>query len=177
MSVDQKLSRSIHEFTKRSWILRHLAVFCADDLIWLMMGFLLAVQIFGPGNLTMELLMFFLVLFIPYVFTAVLSMVFKRPRPYDKQSYAPLIHPFIETPSFPSSHATFVFALTVVAFGVSLPIPIGIVLLAACAVALGRVAVGVHYLSDVLAGALIGFTLGWLPYIGLIALRFLSHGG
>jgi len=58
--------------------------------------------------------------------------------------------------SFPSSHASVAFA---VAFALLYgDVTIGLVaLLMACLVAFGRVATGVHYPSDAIAGALLGF--------------------
>jgi len=157
MSIDQKLSRSIHETTKKSWVLRHLAVFCADDLIWLMIGTVYGVALWNVPKTASQFLLVALMLglglFVPWVVTSIVSRIVKRPRPYKKQGYEPIIKPFIETHSFPSSHATFVFALAFMAMNTEFFIW---VLVAAAFVALGRVAVGVHYLSDIIVGMLIG---------------------
>jgi undecaprenyl-diphosphatase len=79
-----------------------------------------------------------------------------RPRPF--VAHAAAIHPFLAhapDPSFPSDHATAAFAIAVaVALRFRGP---GLVLLCAAAVlAIGRVFLGLHYPSDVLAGALLG---------------------
>jgi undecaprenyl-diphosphatase len=64
--------------------------------------------------------------------------------------------------SFPSGHAARAVMLAVVAIGLG-PAWLGIVLLVwAAAVVLARVLMGVHYLSDVLAGALLGTLMGIL---------------
>jgi undecaprenyl-diphosphatase len=63
--------------------------------------------------------------------------------------------------SFPSGHAAFFFALatTTAVFDRRLGI---LLLIGAALVSLARVAAGIHYPSDVLAGALIGFLFGYL---------------
>ena len=61
--------------------------------------------------------------------------------------------------SFPSGHAARSFLIAVVAMGLG-PVGVGIVLLIwAPLVALARVAMGVHYVSDVVAGAIFGIVI------------------
>jgi len=80
--------------------------------------------------------------------------------------------------SFPSGHAARAFMLAVMALGLG-PGWFGLLLIIwAPLVSLARVATGVHYISDVLAGGLLGALTGWLlillqPYIvGLFAFLF-----
>jgi undecaprenyl-diphosphatase len=86
---------------------------------------------------------------------AVVARVVDRPRPFVAH---PEIHAFLghgTDPGFPSDHATAAFdigGVLVLRLGwVAAP-----VLLAALALSVARVMVGVHYPSDVLAGALLG---------------------
>jgi undecaprenyl-diphosphatase len=84
------------------------------------------------------------------------SAAVDRPRPF--VAHAGTIHAFINhaaDPSFPSDHATAAFAIaTAVVLRVRLP---GTVLLVLAGVlAIGRVFMGLHYPSDVLAGAAVG---------------------
>lgn len=89
---------------------------------------------------------------------------------------------FLETgSSFPSGHATNAFAVaTFFALLVYVHLPKGwgrtalIVMFIACAslVAFGRIYLGVHYLSDVVAGALLGATCG---YLGALAQKNLER--
>lgn len=65
--------------------------------------------------------------------------------------------------SFPSGHASFFFGLATVVYLYNKKL--GAWFLAAAAlISLARVYVGVHYPSDVLAGAIIGILVGWLIY-------------
>jgi undecaprenyl-diphosphatase len=62
--------------------------------------------------------------------------------------------------SFPSGHAARSLMLAVVALGIG-PVWLGLLLLIwAPLVSLARVAMGLHYLSDVLAGMLVGLVIG-----------------
>ena len=85
-----------------------------------------------------------------------LGAIIGRLRPFAVSSD---VHLLIQAPasifSFPSSHASVAFA---VAFALLYgDVTIGLVaLLMACLVAFGRVATGVHYPSDVIAGAVLG---------------------
>jgi undecaprenyl-diphosphatase len=94
------------------------------------------------------------------------SSAVDRPRPF--VAHAATIHAFIPhaaDPSFPSDHSTAAFA---VATAVALRMrPLGAVLLVLAAVlAAGRVFLGLHYPSDVVAGAGLGAAAAlvcWLP--------------
>jgi undecaprenyl-diphosphatase len=86
----------------------------------------------------------------------VVARLVERPRPFVADPGA--VHLFAHhaaDPGFPSDHATAAFAIGVAlllrrrAWGIA-------VLLAAIVLAVGRVAMGIHYPSDVLAGALLG---------------------
>lgn len=80
-----------------------------------------------------------------------------RPRPYD---VSPLIHPLVARPkdfSFPSGHTCASFASAFVYYRMC-PKRYGVPLMVlACGIGLSRLYVGVHYLSDVVAGGLVGF--------------------
>ncbi|RYU95514.1 phosphatase PAP2 family protein [Emticicia agri] len=94
----------------------------------------------------------------------ILKKIVDRPRPFQKY---PFIHPaIVETdPSFPSGHTTAAFAaatslsLTARKWYVTIP-----AFLWAGTVAYSRLHLGVHYPTDVLAGALIGAGSTWASY-------------
>jgi membrane-associated phospholipid phosphatase len=104
------------------------------------------------------------------LFSAIITNIFKysinRPRPY-------ITYPEIEkagsggSPSFPSGHTSTAFAF---ATSVSIAYPRWYIIVPsyvwAFAVAYSRMDLGVHYPSDVLAGALIGAGSAYLCYQG-----------
>lgn len=76
--------------------------------------------------------------------------------------------------SFPSGHAARAFMLAIIAIWLGPPWLGWILLLWAPLVTLARVAMGVHYLSDVLAGALMGVLMAWLLIRLIPLLPFLA---
>ncbi|GIP38890.1 phosphatase PAP2 family protein [Paenibacillus sp. J31TS4] len=90
-----------------------------------------------------------------HVPVAVLKKRYPRLRPH--QALPEVVtgrRPLID-PSFPSGHSTAVFAIAVT-FSLHLPGYAPLFLLAAAAVALSRIYLGLHYPSDTLAGASLG---------------------
>jgi undecaprenyl-diphosphatase len=61
--------------------------------------------------------------------------------------------------SFPSGHATNAFAICTV-LAIAFPLLAPVLAILAASVAASRVALGLHYASDVVVGALIGTTCG-----------------
>lgn len=77
--------------------------------------------------------------------------------------------------SFPSGHAARSFLIGVVAIGLG-PLWVGVILcIWAPIVSLARVSMGVHYLSDIVAGAILGMIVAWIglqiqqPLLGWLA--------
>lgn len=86
---------------------------------------------------------------------ALISAIVARPRPFVADPHVRLFLAHAPDPGFPSDHATAAFAIAVVLIARLGPRAVP-VLVAAAVLAMARVLVGVHYPSDVLAGALLG---------------------
>lgn len=164
MTADEKISQFLFQKTKCSWLLRHVGVFFASNLIWVSIGFVAgAVFVMTPAMFQTERFfrMIALVIFLvgSWLITVGIAKLTQRNRPYKDLGYEPIIKPFIETSSFPSAHATFAFAL----FGYSTIMGIQwlmwTILVVALLICLGRVMVGVHRVSEVLVGAFVGFAM------------------
>lgn len=102
---------------------------------------------------------------------AVISHIVDRSRPFVTD--ASHVHLFLKhapDPGFPSDHATAAFAIGAAIFA-HRRVPGIVVLIAATIVAVGRVALGVHYPSDVAAGALLGIGVAAFVHLNPLAGR------
>lgn len=114
--------------------------------------------------------------------TFLLQILIRRKRPFECKLYEAHIPLMCKTPSFPSAHASISFALASISINsltwwmfnvshISTAVAffgIGLYFLFAVWVALSRVVVGVHYVFDVIVGAILGFFLPWI----MIALAY-----
>jgi undecaprenyl-diphosphatase len=85
----------------------------------------------------------------------VISHIWERPRPYAAHADAHLFAPASHDPSFPSDHATAGFAIAVALLLRNRRLGV-IALVVATLMSVSRVAVGIHYPGDVVAGAAVG---------------------
>ena len=77
----------------------------------------------------------------------------KRPCEYEPHVWSQLLPP--DQFSFPSGHTITAFAVSVT-LGMFYPVLFGILLLFALAIATSRILLGMHFLSDVVVGAILG---------------------
>ncbi len=167
MSPDRRISEAAFAaHGKRPWVDRF-AIFCARSLILAELAALTVVfarvwsstegQSMDAFAVVRAFFVVAWVVFVTWVLTVGLEFLFRRPRPYATLGKKPLDAFWTPAPSFPSSHSAVAFAL---AFAAALVVPAPLAaafFVVAALVAAGRVYVGVHYLSDVLAGAVVGF--------------------
>ena len=87
---------------------------------------------------------------------------YNRPRPYVTLPFVHKLIPtffFSDVQSFPSGHALFFFAVSVAIYGFNKKLGI-VFFLASGVMAMARIFVGVHWPSDILAGAFLGAIAG-----------------
>jgi len=169
LNVDEAWSNHFYRWAKKNKIRSRVAKFCASELVLLLvfgLGIFFLIAGWNQGGLAawrtilfFEGSLFFRIV-IPWAVTLLISFTIRRPRPFREEHYKPLIRMPIETPSFPSAHATIAFAFSTMFMGDAVLFLCAITL--ANIVALGRVAVGVHYFSDIIAGALVGLSVGMI---------------
>jgi membrane-associated phospholipid phosphatase len=97
------------------------------------------------------------VVLLTYAINTVVKLGIRRARPLLED--LPPLSPTMTGLSYPSAHASTSFAAAAILSGVLPPRPLRAT---ACAMALSRCYIGVHYPSDVLAGALLGRALARL---------------
>jgi len=116
-------------------------------------GICLILAIFGGKKGRNVALILFIGILIGYLMSEFLKYIFLRPRPYEALKG---VHQLLRvaSPSFPSGHATEAFVVAIIIGKNYGHIPIFIIL--ALIVCFSRVYLGVHYPTDVLAGALLG---------------------
>lgn len=102
--------------------------------------------------------MFFVAYLIEIPLYLLLKLLLKRSRPSNFKKFTPAIQP-ADRFSFPSGHSTaaFLFAALIIA---NFPVWSSVVYLWAFLVGMSRIVLGVHYPSDVIAGALLGTGVG-----------------
>lgn len=126
-------------------------------------------RIVGLIDTPLEIVKLLTVTGVPFVLVSVLRLVINAPRPYELLEFYEKKPKGKAGKSFPSRHvfSVFVIATVLVTYEPALSIALA---LAGVALAFLRVALGIHFVRDVVAGALIGAASGG---IGLAVLRLL----
>jgi len=158
LETDVRLSARLR-VAERPGPLRNLAIFLAhsgDSWFW---GIGLGVVWLLSDDVSWKSLAVKLVVAIAVtaVIVQTLKWVIKRRRPEGKWG---TIYRMTDPHSFPSGHAARMAMLAVLAMALGPAWFAGLLTLWAPLVALARVAMGVHYLSDIAAGALFGAGIG-----------------
>lgn len=101
---------------------------------------------------------------IPFIAVSIFRKLYNRPRPYEVFGYRPLIPKDKQGQSFPSRH---VFSAFIIAMCWLFYVPPAGIMLLVMAAMLGalRVIGGVHFVSDVVVGALVGIVSGVIGFI------------
>jgi len=156
MNLDKKIAESIFLAAKRSAVFSRLAVLGATKLIWLS-----GAAVFLWGILSGQIIPIILGVFFAWIMQLAVAYLFNRRRPFQQNHEKPLMELMWRTPSFPSGHTTLSCAM---AAGVFVQDPVlGTVFFAAAAlIAFCRIAVGVHYFSDIIGGAVLGIGVATL---------------
>lgn len=100
---------------------------------------------------------------VAFVVVSLFRRVYNAPRPYEKMDIRPLIPKDTHGRSFPSRHVFSIFIIGMCFTQVS-PILAGLIFLAGIFLAIVRVIGGVHFIGDVIAGALLGIFIGILGF-------------
>ncbi len=164
LTLDARYSGRLR-VAEKPGLLRQAAIFFAHSgdswfwglgagLVWLLAG----------SDWKLRTIQIVLAIAVTAAVTQTIKYVVRRERPQGEWGRG---YRAVDPHSFPSGHATRAFMLAVLATALG-PGWFGLILWVwAPLVALARVAMGVHYLSDILAGAVLGLLLGLFLGVGL----------
>ncbi|MFH1089419.1 MAG: phosphatase PAP2 family protein [Candidatus Uhrbacteria bacterium] len=155
MQFDKKFAEKIFSMTKQSVGLSKLAIFGATKLIWLLAISILIWEISAKHLEKHSALALILGIGVAWIFQLASAYLLNRHRPFQQNHEKPLLQLMWRTPSFPSGHTTISCAMAAGVFAQD-PVWGSIFFVLAALIALSRIAVGVHYFSDIIGGAVLG---------------------
>lgn len=127
-------------------------------------GFLPRWRRFRQRNLEVAIFALFSGVAARFIFAEIIRFFHSRPRPFEIIEGTRQLVDHASGGSFPSGHASFAFGI---AAGIAYYFPKTSILFffGALSIGLGRVAAGVHWPSDVFAGAIVGIGSAWLSRV------------
>lgn len=155
MDLDQRWTQRLRIMAhQKSWVGRLSLI----GAIW-MLPLLIIVGGWVHGFFWQAWSGYILLVILLWVLAVSLEFLIGRPRPFMVSDPLPLMRPAWNTPSFPSAHAAMAFGVIAHLWIVA---PwVGVLLTpVALFVSLSRIFVGVHYVSDMIAGAVLGIAGG-----------------
>lgn len=96
---------------------------------------------------------------VTFVSVSILRKIINKPRPYEAMNINPLIKKDTKGKSFPSRHSASIFTIAMASFIFSPEVAVTLIILGII-MCISRVLAGVHYISDVVCGALYSIVLG-----------------
>lgn len=181
MNIDLTIFNIIHNLAGKSALLDYFAIFCAEYLGYVLIVFLFAYAFYKmisnqknqkqsaweiyKNNFKMVVEALIVAGFTRFVLAEIIRKLMFRARPFVQLNLHPLVNQSPLEASFPSGHATFFFALSTIVYFYNKKMGFWFYVVSVLIV-FGRVFVGIHWPSDILAGAilgiLVGFVLNWL---------------
>ncbi len=171
MNIDFYIFQQINQFAGQNVCFDGLAIFFAEYFEYILIFCLLLFLIKNfKKYLPMVLQSLVAAVLARLVIVDFIRWIWARPRPFiENQVNLLLSHEL--TPSFPSGHTAFYFALSTVIYFYNKKAGISF-FIASFLIAISRVFCGVHWPSDILAGAAVGIFSGW--FIILLSRKFFS---
>lgn len=165
MELDIQLFHILNGLTGQSPLLDGIIIFLASSLPYALVALLAAFLLLSSYSRRQKLEILLVTGISSLIARAgvveLIRFFYHRPRPFTAFSFQPL---FNDTAwSFPSGHAAFFFALATALYLYNKKWGT-LFFLAAGLITVSRVIAGVHYPSDILAGALIGVIVGFSTY-------------
>lgn len=157
LEADARYTHRLGVAEKPGMLRTFAAIFAHSGDSWFWLLGLLIVWLIGDDAWKGRAIALSLGVIVTAVLVLIVKFTVRRKRPEGEWG---AVYRSTDPHSFPSGHAARAVMLAVLAVGLG-PIPFGILLAVwAPLVSLARVAMGVHYLSDVIAGAVFGLVMG-----------------
>ncbi|GAB4398299.1 MAG: phosphatase PAP2 family protein [Anaerolineales bacterium] len=156
LEYDARWSRRLRVAEQPGLLRRAAIVLAHSGDSWFWLGALILVAAFGSTFWRWWAVALALAILITAVIVLAVKFTVRRQRPAGEWG---ALYRNTDPHSFPSGHAARVFLLAALVFALGPVWLAWILAIWAPLVALARVAMGVHYLSDVLVGALLGLVL------------------
>ncbi len=158
MEWDRRLSEKLRIDNQKGWMRRLAAIFAHSGDSWFWLLGLLLTAYFSPLHRATLLLYDGAILILAVIVLGIKFLV-GRQRPQGEWG---AIYRRTDPHSFPSGHAARATLLAILGLGLGPPVwGIGLALWAPL-VCLSRVALGLHYVSDIIGGAIFGALMGIL---------------
>jgi undecaprenyl-diphosphatase len=160
---DHRLMRKVNKWPAPKWV-RYFAIAATragDGWLWYLTG-LLVLLLGGDERFTAIAAAGSAAVFGVGIFVSLKNISGRRrPCEVEPHIWAHLLPP--DQFSFPSGHTITAFAVAV-AIGAFYPVLLGVLLFCAFSIATSRILLGMHFLSDVVVGALVGSGLALTSY-------------
>lgn len=156
--MDLYIFKYLNGFAGKSDFFNLLIIFFAEYLGWVLILCLFTLIIIGfnrKKELKIVLIALNSAIISRFIFTEIIRFLYNRQRPFLVLETSQIIN-HSATPSFPSGHSAFYFALAFAVYFYHKKIG-SLFLTGATLIGISRVIGGIHYPSDILAGAVLGY--------------------
>ena len=171
MTLDTTLFNALHSLAGQSRFFDLLSIFLAKYLGYFLILGSLAIIFVVPEYRKRSLYYFFFValslILSRAILTELIRFVYARPRPFVALGLEPLVNHNAAEPSFPSGHAAFYFALVISMWFLAKKWR-WYFLAGAGAIGFARILVGLHWPTDIVAGAVVGL-------LSVVVVKWLLH--
>jgi len=169
MPLDYRIFEFFNAWAGRSSVIDGVIIFFAQYFIWLVYLGLLLWWFLSRNRFEVRqrlILIFISVVLGRIVLVEIIRFLYHRARPFLVYDVVQLIHPVLllgrdNDGSFPSGHAAIVFGIAASIYFYNKKIAVWLMFFGLI-IGLSRVIAGIHYLSDILGGAVVGIVSAWL---------------